>query len=95
MIVQYGVCAFKKTPQGYVAKPFNFYIYGGDNDNIQSQRTFLSNASSLSFLRSNHFDFNKLIDQGIPFYNYTEEGSVYTTSGGFDVIGRQNIASGK
>ncbi|KAI8338954.1 CAF1 family ribonuclease-domain-containing protein [Chlamydoabsidia padenii] len=93
MVVQYGVCAFKKTNKGYVAKPFNFYIYGGDNDNIQSQRHFLSNASSLSFLRSNHFDFNKLIDQGIPFYNYTEEGSRYTTSGGFNIIGRQNIVS--
>ncbi|KAI8331547.1 CAF1 family ribonuclease-domain-containing protein [Chlamydoabsidia padenii] len=87
-IVQYGVCAFKKTNTGYVAKPFNFYVFGGDNNNVQSYRTFLSSASSLSFLRSNHFDFNKLIDEGIPFYNYAEERNSYTANGGWDVISR-------
>ncbi|CAO3593924.1 unnamed protein product [Absidia cylindrospora] len=91
MIVQYGVCAFKKTETGYVAKPFNFYVFGGDTDNVASNRNFLSNASSLSFLRSNNFDFNKLIDEGIPFYNYTEESGLYTTSGGRDIISRHNI----
>ncbi|CAO3595265.1 unnamed protein product [Absidia cylindrospora] len=87
-IVQYGVCAFKQTASGITAKPFNFYVYGGDTDNIQSNRNFLSNASSLSFLQSNRFDFNKLIDQGIPFYNYAEERSLFTTNSGHDIIGR-------
>lgn len=94
-IVQYGVCAFKKTPTGYVAKPFNFYVFGGDNDNIQSYRNFLSSASSLSFLRSNNFDFNKLIDDGIPFYNYSEERNSYTANGGWNVISRHQEANGK
>jgi hypothetical protein len=93
-IVQYGVCAFKKTPSGYVAKPFNFYVFGGDNDNIQSYRNFLSSASSLSFLRSNNFDFNKLIDDGIPFYNYSEERNSYTANGGWNVISRHQEANG-
>ncbi|SAL96564.1 hypothetical protein [Absidia glauca] len=92
-VVQYGVCAFKKTPTGYVAKPFNFYVFGGDNDNIQSYRNFLSSASSLSFLRSNNFDFNKLIDDGIPFYNYSEERNSYTANGGWNVISRHQEAN--
>ncbi|KAI8097110.1 CAF1 family ribonuclease-domain-containing protein [Halteromyces radiatus] len=90
-IVQYGVCAFKKTDTCYVAKPFNFYVFGSDNDNVQSHRTFLSSASSLSFLRSNNFDFNKLIDEGIPFYNYSEERSLFTTTGGYSIIGRHPV----
>lgn len=94
-VVQYGVCAFKKTSSGYVAKPYNFYVFGGDNNNIQSYRNFLSSASSLSFLRSNHFDFNKLIDEGIPFYNYSEERNSYTANGGWDVISRQQESDGK
>lgn len=74
-IIQYGVCAFKKVDdRHYVAKPFNFFIFGGDTEGMTSQRTFLSNASSLQFLREHKFDFNKLIDGGIPFYNYSETG---------------------
>lgn len=74
-IIQYGVCAFKKVDDHhYTAKPFNFFIFGGDTEGMTSQRTFLSNASSLQFLREHKFDFNKLIDGGIPFYNYSETG---------------------
>ncbi|KAJ8660618.1 hypothetical protein O0I10_003666 [Lichtheimia ornata] len=74
-IIQYGVCAFKKVDdRHYTAKPFNFFIFGGDTEGMSSQRTFLSNASSLQFLREHKFDFNKLIDGGIPFYNYSETG---------------------
>ncbi|KAI8146903.1 ribonuclease H-like domain-containing protein [Fennellomyces sp. T-0311] len=75
-IIQYGVCAFKKTgSRQYSAKPFNFYIFGGDTPNMTSQRSFLSSASSLQFLRSHNFDFNKWIDAGIPFYNFAETSS--------------------
>ncbi|KAG0163432.1 hypothetical protein DFQ28_011700 [Apophysomyces sp. BC1034] len=79
-IVQYGVCAFKTTSDGYIAKPYNFYIFGCDTSSITSSRSFGSNASSLSFLRENNFDFNKLIDGGIPFYNYPEEAASFQTS---------------
>ncbi|KAI9260569.1 CAF1 family ribonuclease-domain-containing protein [Phascolomyces articulosus] len=72
-IIQFGVCAFKKKgPREYVAKPFNFYIFGGDTPTVTSNRSFLSSASSLQFLRSHNFDFNKWIDEGIPFYNFAE-----------------------
>ncbi|KAF7721418.1 hypothetical protein EC973_004704 [Apophysomyces ossiformis] len=79
-IIQYGVCVFKRTGDNYVAKPYNFYIFGCDTDTITSSRSFGVNASSLSFLRQNNFDFNKLIDGGIPFYNYPEEAASFKTN---------------
>ncbi|KAI9490361.1 ribonuclease H-like domain-containing protein [Zychaea mexicana] len=77
-IIQYGVCTFKKGAGSrvYVAKPFNFYIFGGDTATMTSQRSFLCSASSLQFLRSHNFDFNKWIDYGIPFYNFAETSTV-------------------
>ncbi|GAA5815115.1 hypothetical protein MFLAVUS_008621 [Mucor flavus] len=94
-IIQYGVCAFKKDKAtgDYVVKPFNFYIFGADTDHIQSRRVFSATPSSLSFLRSNKFDFNKLIEQGIPFYNYSEESSMFQSSQGTNIVNRRSVIS--
>lgn len=96
-IIQYGVCAFKKNPDtgDYIAKPFNFYIFGADTHQVQSRRIFSATPSSLSFLRSNKFDFNKLIEQGIPFYNYSEESSMFQSNQGTNVVNRRSVISGK
>ncbi|KAG1053322.1 hypothetical protein G6F43_004593 [Rhizopus delemar] len=90
-IIQYGVCAFKRDKEtgDFIAKPFNFYIFGNDSTDIHSRRVFTSTASSLAFLRSNKFDFNKLIDEGIPFYNFTEEGSFNSTQSGTSMLNRR------
>ncbi|KAL9543810.1 hypothetical protein MBANPS3_007938 [Mucor bainieri] len=90
-IIQYGVCAFKRDPSNgnYVAKPFNFYIFGADTHDVQSRRVFSATPSSLAFLRQNKFDFNKLIEEGIPFYNYTEEGSMFQSNQGTSVVNRR------
>ncbi|KAL0078766.1 ribonuclease H-like domain-containing protein [Phycomyces blakesleeanus] len=93
-IVQYGVCAFKKTENGYTAKPFNFYVFGCDTNDLQARRTFSCSASSLSFLRSNKFDFNKLIDGGIPFYNFSEEDSAIQSASG-TTFAHRNIHQGR
>ncbi|KAI9027562.1 ribonuclease H-like domain-containing protein [Phycomyces nitens] len=93
-IVQYGVCAFKKSKDGYIAKPFNFYVFGCDTNDLQARRTFSCSASSLSFLRSNKFDFNKLIDGGIPFYNFSEEESAVQSSSG-TTLAHRHIHQGK
>ncbi|KAI9281930.1 CAF1 family ribonuclease-domain-containing protein [Sporodiniella umbellata] len=91
-IVQYGVCAFKKNEKGeFVAKPFNFYIFGNDTDSVQSRRVFTSQASSLAFLRSNKFDFNKLIDDGIPFYNFSEESTFVSSIQGTTMMSRKTL----
>ena len=91
-VIQYGVCAFKKiSEQEYIAKPFNFYIFGGDTPTMNSQRSFLCSASSLQFLRSHNFDFNKWIDNGIPFYNFAETSSaVKRTDRPGSFVNRQN-----
>lgn len=92
-IIQYGVCAFKRNPANgdYIAKPFNFYIFGADTADIHSRRIFSATPSSLSFLRSNKFDFNKLIEEGIPFYNYSEESSMFQSNQGTNVINRRSV----
>ncbi|KAI8370663.1 CAF1 family ribonuclease-domain-containing protein [Radiomyces spectabilis] len=85
-VIQYGICAFKRTGDRYVASPFNFYIFGRDTNEIAFHRSFLSSASSLSFLLQNNFDFNKLIAEGIPFCNYTEEEAMYPSSSGTTLV---------
>lgn len=95
-IIQYGVCAFKKNEQtgDYIAKPFNFYIFGADTDQVQSRRIFAATPSSLAFLRSNKFDFNKLIEEGIPFYNYSEESTMFQSNQGTNVVNRRSMIQG-
>ncbi|ORX55191.1 CAF1-domain-containing protein [Hesseltinella vesiculosa] len=93
-IVQFGVCAFRKTAKGFVASPYNFYIFGNDTDTIRSNRQFTSSASSLAFLRENRFDFNKLIDHGIPFYNFAEEAASHSNAGGTQ-MGRKPFDFGR
>lgn len=75
-VIQFGVCAFKRASEDghYTAWPFNFYIFGGDDG-----RAFLSSASSLQFLREHKFDFNKWIDGGIPYYNYSEDPALLSS----------------
>lgn len=92
-IIQYGVCAFKRDPTtgDYIAKPFNFYIFGADTADIHSRRIFSATPSSLSFLRSNKFDFNKLIEEGIPFYNLSEESSMFQSTQGTNVVNRRSV----
>jgi hypothetical protein len=95
-VVQYGVCTFKRQPDGtFVAKPHNFYIFGGDNDNIMTKRAFSCLTSSIKFLRDNKFDFNKWIEYGIPFYNFSEEDTKHTTFHGTSMHVRESQLSGK
>ncbi|KAF6265217.1 hypothetical protein COO60DRAFT_1035218 [Scenedesmus sp. NREL 46B-D3] len=66
IITQYGLSCFEATgPGAYEARTFNFYLFpqphGGYN------RRFLCDASSLVFLASHGFDFNRCISQGVPY----------------------------
>lgn len=73
MTIQWGLCTFTKTSEGeYVAQPFNFYVFPKPfHPNLDY--TFVSSVSSLHFLASNNFDFNKLIYHGIPWLRRDEE----------------------
>ncbi|VEN43084.1 unnamed protein product [Callosobruchus maculatus] len=78
LIIQYGLCTFKYDAKNNVFKKddFNFYIFRRPvNRNIPDQR-FLCQASSIHFLVSESFDFNKLFKEGIPYLN-EEESEAY------------------
>nr|CAI5860607.1 unnamed protein product [Callosobruchus analis] len=78
LIIQYGLCTFKYDAENNVFKKedFNFYIFRRPvNRNIPDQR-FLCQASSIHFLVSESFDFNKLFKEGIPYLN-EEESEIY------------------
>jgi hypothetical protein len=94
-ICQYGICTFQQQPDGsYIAQPYNFYIFGGDNDNIMTKRAFTCSANSIKFLRDNKFDFNKWIDHGIPYYNFSEEDTKHATAKGTSMSVRGSKLSG-
>ena len=49
----------------YGNKTYNFYIFPHTSMRGLCDKKFLSQASSLSFLANQGFDFNKLIKEGI------------------------------
>ncbi|RIA82081.1 ribonuclease H-like domain-containing protein [Glomus cerebriforme] len=76
LIIQFGICTYTyvEAENTFVAKPFNFYIFPANSDRKDYHDTcFMCSGSSLHFLLNCGFDFNKLIAQGIPFLNKTDE----------------------
>ena len=83
IIWQFGLSALKWVParlasageaapqpgaQGhYEARTFNFYVFPHPNDAAGWDRRFMCQASSLSFLADQKFDFNRVIYDGIPY----------------------------
>lgn len=65
LVVQFGLSAFRldDEKQRYSQSTFNFYLFPRSG----SQGSFLCQPSSLDFLVTNGFDFNRLIRDGIPF----------------------------
>ena len=70
-MIQFGICIFKFDPatSKLTAHPFNFWTFPRNHHNS----LFLSDSSSLSFLREHGFDFNKMIDEGIDFLSIDGE----------------------
>lgn len=52
---------------------YNFYIFRRPIDKYLTDQRFLCQTSSIDFLISNGFDFNKLFKNGIPYLNISEE----------------------
>lgn len=67
LISQFGLSFFIWQPEtsSYVSKTFNFFIFPRPFQDFD--RRFMCQASSLDFLASQGFDFNKFIYDGIPF----------------------------
>ena len=72
LMIQFGICIWKwdYNKQKIIAYPYNFYTFP---QYLSDKKSFLSQPSSLSFLRKHSFNFNKLIDGGIDFISIEQE----------------------
>jgi hypothetical protein len=61
LVTQFGLSTFKWTGEGYEARSFNIHLFPAPHDDVD--RRFLCQASSLLFLASQGFDFNKVRSQ--------------------------------
>ncbi|KAI5698138.1 hypothetical protein M8J75_002189 [Diaphorina citri] len=62
LLIQFGLCAFKydNTTKSYTHQAYNFYIFPKPSHSSAPDTRFLCQSSSIDFLISNGFDFNKL-----------------------------------
>ncbi|KXZ42003.1 hypothetical protein GPECTOR_226g498 [Gonium pectorale] len=67
IVCQFGLTAFKWGPSGWEARAFNAYLFPQPDDNAGWDKRFLCQASSLAYLASQGFDFNKMIRDGIGY----------------------------
>lgn len=64
LLIQYGLCAFywDDLEKNYKNDAYNFYLFPRGRPG--PEKMFLCQSSSLDFLASQGFDFNKLIKEG-------------------------------
>ncbi|KAF9181945.1 hypothetical protein BGZ50_005223 [Haplosporangium sp. Z 11] len=75
LVIQLGICTFTWSDSigGYEARAFNLPCFPASTDDIKTERFFKCQSTSLEFLISNGFDFNKWISSGIPYLSRPEE----------------------
>ncbi|KAM4604209.1 poly(A)-specific ribonuclease PARN [Polymixia lowei] len=75
LLFQFGLCTFKydQTESKYIMKSFNFYIFPKPLNRTSPDIKFICQSSSIDFLASQGFDFNKVFRHGIPYLNQDEE----------------------
>nr|XP_021506495.1 poly(A)-specific ribonuclease PARN isoform X2 [Meriones unguiculatus] len=75
LLFQFGLCAFKydHTDSKHVTKSFNFYVFPKPFSRSSPDVKFVCQSSSIDFLASQGFDFNKVFCSGIPYLNQEEE----------------------
>lgn len=78
LLFQFGLCTFKydQTKSKYITKPFNFYIFPKPFNRTSPDLKFICQSSSIDFLASQGFDFNKVFCHGIPYLNQEEEAQL-------------------
>ncbi|XP_052759535.1 poly(A)-specific ribonuclease PARN-like [Galleria mellonella] len=67
LLIQFGLCAFcfDEAENHYVNEAYNFYLFPRGRPG--PEKMFLCQSSSLDFLATQGFDFNKLIRDGISY----------------------------
>ncbi|GLH08416.1 Poly(A)-specific ribonuclease PARN [Gryllus bimaculatus] len=75
LLVQLGLCTFRynKDTGQFTHKAYNFYVFPRPFSRSAPDPRFLCQSSSLDFLVSQGFDFNKLFKEGIPYLTEAEE----------------------
>lgn len=75
LLFQFGLCTFKHNPETgkFEAHPFNFYIFPKPFCKDSPDHRFLCQSSSIDFLASQGFDFNKVFREGIPYLTPDDE----------------------
>ncbi|KAM9856589.1 poly(A)-specific ribonuclease PARN [Aulostomus maculatus] len=78
LLFQFGLCTFKydQTESKYITKTFNFYIFPKPFNRTSPDIKFICQSSSIDFLASQGFDFNKVFCHGIPYLNQDEEAQL-------------------
>ncbi|XP_070712512.1 poly(A)-specific ribonuclease PARN [Pempheris klunzingeri] len=78
LLFQFGLCTFKydQEKSKYITKPFNFYIFPKPFNRTSPDIKFICQSSSIDFLASQGFDFNKVFCNGIPYLNQEEEAQL-------------------
>ncbi|XP_060755317.1 poly(A)-specific ribonuclease PARN isoform X2 [Neoarius graeffei] len=78
LLFQFGLCAFRydQSQSKYFTKAFNFYIFPKPFSRASPDIKFICQSSSIDFLASQGFDFNKVFRNGIPYLNQGEESQL-------------------
>ncbi|XP_062866479.1 poly(A)-specific ribonuclease PARN isoform X2 [Trichomycterus rosablanca] len=78
LLFQFGLCAFRydQSQSRYITKAFNFYVFPKPFSRTSPDIKFICQSSSIDFLASQGFDFNKVFRHGIPYLNQAEESQL-------------------
>ncbi|XP_062601439.1 poly(A)-specific ribonuclease PARN-like [Saccostrea cucullata] len=78
LVFQVGVCTFCYDEENskYETRPFNFYVFPRPHSRAAPDCRFLCQSSSIDFLASQDFDFNKTFKEGIPYLTSTQESQL-------------------
>ncbi|XP_053472268.1 poly(A)-specific ribonuclease PARN [Ictalurus furcatus] len=78
LLFQFGLCTFRydQSQSRYFTKAFNFYIFPKPFSRASPDIKFICQSSSIDFLASQGFDFNKVFRNGIPYLNQGEESQL-------------------
>ncbi|XP_076228203.1 poly(A)-specific ribonuclease PARN isoform X3 [Nomia melanderi] len=75
LLIQFGlsVFTFDTHTRKYNQRSYNFYVFPRPLNRAAPDSRFMCQASSVSFLIAQGFDFNKLFNLGIPYLTTSEE----------------------
>ncbi|XP_034937449.1 poly(A)-specific ribonuclease PARN-like isoform X3 [Chelonus insularis] len=80
LLVQFGLSVFTydTDTDKYTQRSYNFYVFPKPFNRSAPDCRFMCQASSIAFLASQGFDFNKLFQTGIPYLTSSDEKKLST-----------------